>query len=852
MDVSEKKSGKGRRGRGSALILAVVLTSLLAIIGLLFVMSSRADKTATVAISDNKELKLAVDTVVAKIAQELAMDVPHADPLRPLQEYYDYPDANNAWLAMLEPDQLGGWAQITNIYSLSGSSQRGDIVPDYQPVVYQELGADADADGVSDSRWVRVEDMTSSKGEPIYAAVRVVGTGGMLNVNTGFKFDPDVSDGSSLMEINVVALSYRPPLTGYDVLDANALRDARSNNDPVLALDFGLYERNVVWRPSDPLWPYTPFDISDELELRYRFLVNNDATDTRLEEWGGELRKATYRRPTGGGGDRSEWLRSVYDSGGLDPNYAYRHIATTYNIDRIIMPDGARMVNVNKDKYDIDLIFNVIWKNPDPDPRNPIDMGVTVNAELAAQMAVNIKDYVDEDSVVTAFSTRGGTFYGFESPCVYISELAYNAAAAEDGNDIDHMSYAVELHRHPNDVNKAINWELWIDGYSDTHGAVDVSWSTGGQYYIVRWQDPCVPLGVISREPNAAFPADGAKGVDVNAVLVWPDVPGANSYNVYLGESFDDVNGGAPGTFQGKQDSNSYDPNGAGSLSAGTTYYWRIEPLDGGGIVIDSGEVLKFTTCPSGSDCSGVQDIKGDGGQWSYGERVFGAGDKIELRRPVTGAPGGSVVVDSVTAPAWLVGSYEAKSLERDVTPHKCIRRLWDKGGSMQNTLTLGISNRFEHPDKRLIQAHPADANLVNIGEIGMVFSRGAYYEEGGDPIASGTIGYRVDVNSDGQVRIDVNKAIFQPIFNYLTVFDPSRDRINNDSDLLIDETDLDQTPELKIAGRININTAPWYVIRQLPWMRPEIAQAVVAYRDATGGFKSIGELNNVVMGDPL
>jgi hypothetical protein len=34
--------------------------------------------------------------------------------------------------------------------------------------------------------------------------------------------------------------------------------------------------------------------------------------------------------------------------------------------------------------------------------------------------------------------------------------------------------------------------------------------------------------------------------------------------------------------------------------------------------------------------------------------------------------------------------------------------------------------------------------------------------------------------------------------------------------------------------------------------MRPEIAQAVVAYRDATGGFKSIGELNNVVMGDPL
>ncbi|MHC4499622.1 MAG: hypothetical protein ACYS21_10975, partial [Planctomycetota bacterium] len=576
MDVSEKKSEKGRRGGGSALIMAVVLTSLLAIIGVLFVMSARVDKTATVAISDNRELKLAVETVVAKIAQELAMDVPHADPGRARQEYYDYPDPCNSWLASSEPNQLGAWAHITDIYDRLGTDARNlsaDFVWDYQPPaeVGERFPADADADGVRDSRWVRVDDMTSSKGRPIFAAIRVTDSGGKLNVNTGYMFDPNQvnikSDGTSPMQINVMALSYRPPLTGPDGQDEKALRDARSNNDPVLALDFGLYERNVVWRPGDPLWPYTPFDISDELELRYRFLVNNDATDTRLEAWGGELRKATYRRPTGGGGDLSEWLRSAYDIGGLDPNYAYRHIATTYSVDRIIEPNGTRMANVNKDKYDIDLIFNKMWK----DPANPVDSGVTDDPVLAAQMAVNIKDYTDEDSVVTAYAPPYppyGRYYGFESPCVYISELAYNAAAAQDGNDIDHMSYAVELHRHPNDVNKAINWQLWIDGYSDVHGVVDVSWSSGGQYYVVRWQDPCVPLGVISREPNAAFPADGAKGVDVNAVLIWPDVPGANSYNVYLGENFDDVNSGAPATFKGNQDSNSYDPNGAGSLDA--------------------------------------------------------------------------------------------------------------------------------------------------------------------------------------------------------------------------------------------------------------------------------------------
>jgi len=52
---------------------------------------------------------------------------------------------------------------------------------------------------------------------------------------------------------------------------------------------------------------------------------------------------------------------------------------------------------------------------------------------------------------------------------------------------------------------------------------------------------------------------------------------------------------------------------------------------------------------------------------------------------------------------------------------------------------------------------------------------------------------------------------------------------------------------ELKIPGRININTAPWFVIAQLPWVRSELAQAIVAYRNAVEGFESIGELNNVL-----
>ena len=84
---------------GSALILAVVLVSLLAVVGVMFAMVARIDKMSTSAIAENKTLNLAVDTVIVKVSQELALDVPG-----PSQEYYDYPDADNAWLASLEPE----------------------------------------------------------------------------------------------------------------------------------------------------------------------------------------------------------------------------------------------------------------------------------------------------------------------------------------------------------------------------------------------------------------------------------------------------------------------------------------------------------------------------------------------------------------------------------------------------------------------------------------------------------------------------------------------------------------------------------------------------------------------------
>jgi len=71
----------------------------------------------------------------------------------------------------------------------------------------------------------------------------------------------------------------------------------------------------------------------------------------------------------------------------------------------------------------------------------------------------------------------------------------------------------------------------------------------------------------------------------------------------------------------------------------------------------------------------------------------------------------------------------------------------------------------------------------------------------------------------------------FQMIFQYLTVFDPN---------------DHGQDPnETRIKGRININTAPWFVMAQLPWMTEKIAQKIDSFRSNNGSLESIGELNN-------
>jgi hypothetical protein len=762
MNTTCDKTGKDIRSRGSALILAVVLTTLLAIVGVLFFITGSVEKTASSAVSDSKDLNLAVDTVVARLSSELVRDTPGAADANLLENRikaaYDYPDLDNPWLASIEPTLHSSgtiyyWKQVSNIY---GAPARGLILTP----VEDKTKADADGDGVADSWWVRDPNMTSSKGQPIYVAVRVVDNGGMLNVNTGYMFDPSSGDGSSVTQVDLAGLSPRGVTNGTPAQAASTLQNWRCGTE---STDLPLYEQNVIWQYENIIGEYTPFDISDELKLRNRYILNFTidlvATQTsRIEElwtnaYDGGLEVPLTYVPTPSADPKNWFYRTnFYASSPDDCNYYdYRHISTTYNMDRVIIPAdvkknasevlipaGGKMINVNR-VSDVNALFYAVWQGlQDGDFNNP---------SVAQQIAVNLKDYVDEDSEVTAY---GGS-YGFERPCVYISELASRVTV--DSNLNTYRSYAVELYKpYSEDTKPSIGWKLAVKtGITNAFTPITISWTGTSQFHVIQHGQIPALIVVDFNDPNSTCDPN----TDPNC-----------------------------------------DPNNAARLQTIT----KTE--------LDANQPL------------------------------FKSGDHVQLLRTTSA---GDVVVDEVDVPGWLVGgSTGTMSLQRDINRHKCIRRLWD---SNSRTETLGRDNQYNDPNVVLIQAHPANKKLTNIGEIGMVLAKSAYFNSIGP------------TDTEETVRVNLADTRFQRLFNYLTVIDPA---------------DNNNPPaETRIKGRININTAPWFVLVQLPWVWDPnagnkndsfvppfnlsnllrggaLARAIVARRDAIGGFRSIGELMQV------
>lgn len=730
------------RSQGSALILTVVLTSLLAIVGVLFVMAARIDKMATTAATESRELTCAIDTVLTQIHQVLAEDVPGVGKD---QEYYDYPDEANPWLADLEPYESGGkhsWGQISNLGPLTTATRDilidktlGEREPILNPnnAVDPDALADADGDGVPDAKWFRVPGVMTSKGRPFYAAVRIIDNGAMLNLNTGFRFDPTDSQDSGVglaspLRINVLALA-ASPTAAPSVTHEETLLGIRANGSTgsAAAQNLAAYERNVIWRYLDVENPsaYTPFDMSDELELRYRYLLDQDKIDTRVEVCGRftGVSKPIYR-------DLDTWYPRV-TGGNNFSSYAYRHVATTYNMDRIITPepfsldDGTqrrKMVNVNTtDELTLRraIAAALLDSQPNLDPERA--------AQEAAQISANIMDYIDDDDEVTVVQDLSSPYFGFERPCIYISEIACRLVENQSGK---HWSYAVELFkpyfedRDP----RPDEWKLRID---DAGGRTELSiaWSGSRRFHVVLADHPDAPL------------ADSVVFTDANEP--------ADTMPLYAYNRAD--------------------------------YSGRVQNAN-----------------PS--------NFK------------FEAGATISLVRVVPGVSR-ELPADMIRVPeGWMPTADGAYSLRRDISPHRCVRRLW-ASAAQRSTPTLGndVGPYIDSEYPGVIQAHPANKPLTHIGELGKIFRQNGYIVPQGASAPSVLIDL-VDPNNAG-------------LFKYLTVIDPSA-------------TPRVAESETRIMGRINVNTAPAFVLAQLPWMSYKGVPADIAAGSVRGAGSTTSSAN--------
>jgi hypothetical protein len=132
--------------------------------------------------------------------------------------------------------------------------------------------------------------------------------------------------------------------------------------------------------------------------------------------------------------------------------------------------------------------------------------------------------------------------------------------------------------------------------------------TTGTEWSFTTETGPLVdPPG----QASAPAPVDGATGVGVETDLNWTAGIDATSHGVYFGTT-------NPPAFQTNQVSTSFDP---GTLNADTTYFWRVDEVNGGGTT--GGGTWSFTTVVPAQDTRihlsdlEASSIPGARGRWT-------------------------------------------------------------------------------------------------------------------------------------------------------------------------------------------------------------------------------------------
>jgi len=852
------KSGRraGLRG-GSVLILVVLLMVLLSVLGMLFLLMSRLDEMATWSISETRELNAGVEVIVNQINKVLVEDLFGDDNVmfngvndNASDEYYDYPGPEDVWLAPLEPYEVAPdyrWRWISDIYGYGFNAGPGgitaEIIAENNPseVELAYLLADADGDGVADSRWVPVPNVTTSKGKTIYAAVRIVDNGGMVNVNTAYRAMPGGWDGSMLSHVNLEGII---STTDWEENNLNATAIQLYRYGTVISgpgpQDFDHYLNDVQYefhaarRILNPytvsaIEAYTPFDISDELELRNRFFLKSPAVTPIETVWPATFDPGTgtvgRQRPYYEGTEpdneklRAWFLKATSPAEDLPISAENgicnrRHLSTAYNFDRVLarwadisgMPPSLRdawsegtrwyrpvcvndywpINNKGLTIPTIEQIAGALWLGLDEKMAGFEDSpggsgygGWSISRkDLACQLAVNLIDYIDTDPNNTAYDFGGTTtYYGFEETQrdVYISEIG--VAKYNNNGTPEPPYYALELY-NPGTSNVDLSgWQLVINGST----IILDSTSMSGSRTVLQGD-----VLVIVSSPAATFP----NGFGGASVLSDPRfIRFTDDDHITL-----------------------LNPSG--------------RPVDGIFVGIVSG-------IPLNRSFNSTEYHSIDRGDRLIGDKVP-VWDTAATWQPTPASTIGTFSVGVGTGRIWK------ERMQLATRDDGALRTV----GEIFNVLGIGAS--------------------VKGGEYWTLPEwLGAYYNTAGDDLEAITAG-----------RMDAADPNYAKVLNYVTVFNPFNDNVDNDGNLKSDNPQNDRVDnnrnglvdeiresfvlygeytELQIAGRININTAPWFVIAQLPWMQYTKggdnylrARAIVDSRVANGPYRNITELMRV------
>jgi hypothetical protein len=139
-----------------------------------------------------------------------------------------------------------------------------------------------------------------------------------------------------------------------------------------------------------------------------------------------------------------------------------------------------------------------------------------------------------------------------------------------------------------------------IDMASDAFIGLCVTSHASGEVRTYTFDNVSAEVPKVALSPS---PADDALLFDTWVNLLWNAGSTAASHDIYIGESFDDVDAGTADTFRGNQTATAFIIGFPGfpypdGLVSGTRYYWRIDEVEADGATIHKGAVWSFLVPP--------------------------------------------------------------------------------------------------------------------------------------------------------------------------------------------------------------------------------------------------------------